>query len=32
MAARKADAGGCGTEGRAVLALMVLEALDPCGD
>lgn len=34
MAAHKTDAGGCGTEVRAVLALMLLEALDPrqsCG-
>lgn len=34
MAAPKTDAGGCGTEVRAVLALMLLEALDPqqsCG-
>lgn len=34
LAAHKTDAGGRGTEVRAVLALMVLEALDPwqsCG-
>lgn len=34
LAAHKTDARGCGTEVRAVLALMVLEALDPrqsCG-
>lgn len=29
LVAHKTDAGGCGTEVRTVLALMVLEALDP---